>query len=315
MSATDQHDAAEATVASETGSLQVQRKWNTRLRARLPLYCALAGFVGLGAVAGASYASDFISPSGKKVEELLKARLPKTKVTSVNCDKVDGLCEVTAGSNLFYIDRSARYLVIGRVYDMETRQDLTATRLLEMNPDMLLGGSARANAAGAEAGDGETAAFTPKQAALPKGGAGAPAQKVSLAGLPRDGAIVWGKPSGKTVTVFSDFRCGYCRALSNTLAAMNVRVIERPISVFGSRDLANQVYCAKNREKALHDVYAGRTLTGGGSCDTKGLDANEAFARQHGFSGTPVIVREDGAVIEGYRPREFLESWIAGGKA
>ena len=27
------------------------------------------------------------------------------------------------------------------------------------------------------------------------------------------------------------------------------------------------------------------------------------------------VVREDGAVIEGYRPREFLESWIAGGKA
>ena len=33
-----------------------------------------------------------------------------------------------------------------------------------------------------------------------------------------------------TVTVFSDFRCGYCRALSGVLEGMNVRVIERPIS-------------------------------------------------------------------------------------
>ena len=33
---------------------------------------------------------------------------------------VDGLCEVTAGSNLFYVDRTGRYLVIGRVYDMES---------------------------------------------------------------------------------------------------------------------------------------------------------------------------------------------------
>ena len=37
-----------------------------------------------------------------------------------------------------------------------------------------------------------------------------------------------------------------------------------------------------------------------------------SFARKHGFNGTPVIVREDGAVVHGYRPREFLESWLEG---
>ena len=133
--------------------------------------------------------------------------------------------------------------------------------------------------------------------------------------LPATGAIVWGKPSGKTVTVFSDFRCGYCRALSNTLRTMNVRVIERPISVLGSRDLANQVYCAKNREEALHQAYAGEPLRNAGTCDTSGLDANEKFARAHGLSGTPVIVRADGAMIEGYRPKEALAAFIAGGRS
>lgn len=80
--------------------------------------------------------------SSPDVAGLLKTRLPKTEVTGVDCNRIAGLCEVTAKENLFYVDASARYLIIGRVYDMETRQDLTAARLLELNPDMLVGGAA-----------------------------------------------------------------------------------------------------------------------------------------------------------------------------
>ena len=89
-----------------------------------------------------------------------------------------------------------------------------------------------------------------------------------------------------------------------------MRVVERPISVLGSRDLADRVYCSRDREAALHAAYAGETLRAPGSCDTSGLDANEAFAHRHGLNGTPVIVRSDGAVLEGYRPRAFLENWL-----
>src|SRR3546814_7827911 len=81
-----------------------------------------------------------------RVRALVKTRLTKTSVTAIDGGKVGGLCEITAGENLFYVDSGARYLVIGRVYDMQTRQDITAARLLEMNPDMLVGSAARANA-------------------------------------------------------------------------------------------------------------------------------------------------------------------------
>ena len=77
------------------------------------------------------------------IKAALTDRLPKTEITEIDCDKIEGVCEVQARQNLFYIDHSARYLIIGRVYDMETKQDLTAARLLEMNPDMLIGGGAR----------------------------------------------------------------------------------------------------------------------------------------------------------------------------
>jgi hypothetical protein len=49
----------------------------------------------------------------------------------------------------------------------------------------------------------------------------------------------------------------------------------------------------------------------GKPCDTSGLDANEAFAKKHGFGGTPVIVRpSDGAVIEGYRSASDLRKFL-----
>lgn len=260
-------------------------------------------------VAGIALAAD-VGSAESQVQALLKARLPKTAVSAIDCGKIAGLCEITAGENLFYVDTSARYLVIGRVYDMQTRQDITAARLLEMNPDMLVGSSARANAlaAGGEEEAGQQLAAAP--ARLERPASPAKARTLSLSSLPKDGAIVWGNPAGPTITVFSDFRCGYCRALTGVLKDMNVRVVERPISVLGSRDLADRVYCAKNREAALHAAYAGQPIKGEASCNTAGLDANEAFAQRNGLNGTPVIVRSDGAMIEGYRPRAFLEAWL-----
>jgi thiol:disulfide interchange protein DsbC len=140
-----------------------------------------------------------------------------------------------------------------------------------------------------------------------------PATAVSLAGLADNGAIAWGR-GGPRVTVFSDFHCGYCKLLHQQLKAMDVRVIERPISLLGTRMVSNAVICAAEPARALEQAYEGADLPAR-TCDTSGLDANERFARAHGFDGTPVIVREDGAVLHGYRPREVLEAWLAAGRA
>ena len=271
-----------------------------------------AGLVMLGA-AGIALAADAAVSEGK-VRALLKERLPKTAIGSVDCATIGGLCEIVAGDNLFYVDAGARYLVIGRVYDMETRQDITAARLLEMNPDMLVGAAARASSGvGAEELTGNRSAAVPVPAERPP--AAGERRTLSLAALPKDGAIIWGNPAGETVTVFTDFRCGYCRALAQVLRDMKVRVVERPISVLGNRDIADRVYCAKDREAALHAVYAGETLNPAPVCNTSGLDANEAFAARNDLRGTPVIVRRDGAMLEGYRPRAFLEQWLKGAKS
>ncbi|MFD2780353.1 DsbC family protein [Novosphingobium pokkalii] len=240
----------------------------------------------------------------------LTQRLPRTAVTKVDCGQIPGICEVQAGTNLFYIDPSARYLIVGRIYDMETHQDLTAARLLAINPDMLVGA-----AASAKAQETDSAGLAPSrpQSASGAAAAPAPAQKVSLASLPANGAIEWGSgnASAPKVTVFSDFHCGYCRALHQTLKAMGVRVTERPISILGTRAISEAVICSEDKAAAVERAYGDQEVAKR-ACDTSGLDANEAFARAHGFTGTPVLVREDGAVLLGFRPREFLESWLKG---
>ena len=262
------------------------------------------------------------APANSAVAAALKARLPKTEVAKIDCKVLDGLCEVTAGKSIFYVDKSARYLVVGHVYDMETRQDLTSARLLDINPEALLGGGSQH--ADADQDEGNVDALASAQAGrpvardYPTGKPNSPAgagvePSVSLASLPDAGAIKWGS-GGQRVTIFTDFRCGYCRALTNTLETMNVTVIERPISVLGTRALTNRVYCAKDRVRALHAAYAG-DVPPEAKCDTSGLDANEKFARANGFSGTPVIVRSDGAVLHGYRPKEFLVAWLKGAKS
>ena len=286
-----------------------------RLRAfarPVPMFATIAAI----GIAGVALAADVAGTDEAKVTGLLKTRLPKTQITQTNCEKIEGLCEITAGSNLFYVNHGARYLIIGRVYDMETRQDLTAARLLEINPDMLVGGAAKANAAAAGGPEGDEGEVTSAAGGTSRISLPARPAKLNLAGLSTEGAIVWGnKAAQRSVTIFTDFRCGYCRALTNVLRGMDVKVVERPISVLGSRDIADRVYCSKNQEEALHAAYAGEPFKAPAACDTKGLDANERFAQQHGLNATPVIVRSDGAILEGYRPKEFLEAWLKGAKS
>ena len=69
------------------------------------------------------------------VAQALKLRLPKTPIDAISCDTLGPWCEVVSGDTLFYIDETARYLFVGRLYDMEERRDVTASRLLELNPE------------------------------------------------------------------------------------------------------------------------------------------------------------------------------------
>lgn len=67
--------------------------------------------LGLAAVtAQPAWAEDMVSD----VRAALMARLPKTPITGLSCEGFGGLCEVVSGNTLFYVDETARYLVVDR---------------------------------------------------------------------------------------------------------------------------------------------------------------------------------------------------------
>ncbi|WP_422346033.1 DsbC family protein [Parasphingorhabdus sp.] len=286
--------------------------FKTEVRSFKSRAAAITLAVASGGMVSGLVAASFISAPAnataalQDVRTAIELRLPKTPITSLTCKGFGGLCEVVSEKTLFYIDERARYLFVGRLYDMESRADLTAAKLLELNPQLLVAGAAGANARG------PTAARQP---------AGKLASKVPVADLMPSGAVHWGAKSGPKLIVFSDLNCSYCKRLTVELKKAGVRVEERPVSIFGekSRKLAEAVICSRDPAKALHQAYSGDAPKPQNSCDTSGLDANEAFARSHGFSGTPVMVRaSDGAVLEGYRGaaeiRAFLGSNPKGAK-
>jgi thiol:disulfide interchange protein DsbC len=266
---------------------------------------------GAGVVVLAAWGTIAVAQSLSKdaVMQKLKERMPKTEITSVDCEMLGSFCEIVAGNSVFYTDAQARYLIVGRVYDLQERRDLTAARLLDLNPSALLAGAARPSS---EEGEAPAASPSPRGVQRKDGSSPNRSTKVDVSQLSDKGAVRWGSGS-REVTIFTDFRCGYCKLLVRNLEAMNVRVIERPISVLGTRMLSEAVICSSDRRKAMRAAYDGQELASRPGCDTSGLNENERFAAKHGFTGTPVVVRSDGAVSLGYRDRQTLEQWLNGG--
>src|SRR3546814_5226345 len=94
--------------SSDVCSSDLQLRKGLNMKLKVGLVAALL----LGGTATAVYAADRLEPT--RVSALLKTRLPKTQVSQIDCDKVAGLCEVVAGKTLFYVDGTARYLIVDR---------------------------------------------------------------------------------------------------------------------------------------------------------------------------------------------------------
>jgi thiol:disulfide interchange protein DsbC len=247
---------------------------------------ALSGVV----IAGAGMASS----STKDLQAGLQSQFPKTRITQVDCKTVvSGLCEVTAGRNLFYASRDGRYVVVGSVLDLDKKVDLTDERLRQL--------------AAVDGATGKLADSSPAPAAV------GDVRKINV-DLPLANAIVHNPGAPLKVKVFSDFSCGYCRAFFTQLAAdQGIEVTEYPIAVLGedSRKKAIQVLCARDRRSASDAAYAGKPLVSAANCRDAdaAVEQNTSFARAHGVLGTPTIVRADGGVNPGYLDPTALKAF------
>jgi len=125
------------------------------------------------------------------------------------------------------------------------------------------------------------------------------------------------KPSTRSITVFTDISCGYCRRLHaeiDTLLEEGVRVryLLFPRAGLGSqghKDLES-VWCAADPQGAMTNAKAG------GKIDPKScanpIEQHIALAERLGLRGTPLIYTDSGEKIPGYREASALASMVNG---
>lgn len=228
------------------------------------------------------------------LQKTLQAQFPRTSISAVNCrTAVPGLCEVTAGKNLFYATHDGRFVVVGSLLDLQRKVDLTDERLRQLAAlNGVVGSLASAN---------------------PTNSVATPLQHLTV-NLPAANAIVHNPGAPLKIKVFSDFNCGYCRMFFTSLIGdKRFEVTEYPIAILGEDSVtrARAVLCAKDRQAASLAYYTG-SAAAGVACSSAAttVDQNTAFARQHGISGTPTIIRADGAVNAGFLAPSALKDFV-----
>jgi len=129
--------------------------------------------------------------------------------------------------------------------------------------------------------------------------------------LPDSETIIFGdKDAKRTINVFTDVDCYYCRKLHEevdqlTNAGIKVRYVMFPAY---KRDIEKHtsVWCAEDQQKAMTLAKTGQAVPKS-VCETP-IDKTFKLGADLGFRGTPQIVFDNGTVVGGYKPASQIIS-------
>ncbi|HKQ31465.1 MAG TPA: DsbC family protein [Burkholderiales bacterium] len=138
-----------------------------------------------------------------------------------------------------------------------------------------------------------------------------------LNGMSEKNMIVMGpKDAKRTITVFTDVDCGYCRRLQTqdvpelTKQGVKVRYLLYPRTAPGTESYNRSiaVWCAPNRIKAVEEGMAGKSIAMK-TCPNPIADIH-ALGEKLAVSGTPAIFFDDGQRLPGYVPADEMLSML-----
>ena len=131
-----------------------------------------------------------------------------------------------------------------------------------------------------------------------------------------DTIIFANKKAQRTINVFTDVDCYYCRELHKEInqltdAGVKVRYIAYPAY---KRDFKKHVsvWCSKDQQEAMTQAKTGKAVPEQ-VCEAP-VQETFQLGVSLGFRGTPQIVYDDGTIVGGYRPAKQIIQELGLGK-
>lgn len=206
------------------------------------------------------------------IRKEMQRKYPNVTVQSVLPTAYAGLWEIFTGTELFYTDERASYILLGRLVDVATKADISTPRFATLTAikfdDLPLNQAVKT--------------------VIGKG-----TRKLAVFADPNCGY------------------CKRFESDVTTLADTTVYTFLYPILAADSASKAKQVWCSADRVKAWQDwMIRGVPLTATEKCDNP-IEKVTALGQRLGLKVTPVSFFGDGTRLEGAVPKDNLESRIA----
>lgn len=132
--------------------------------------------------------------------------------------------------------------------------------------------------------------------------------------LPLDSAIKTVRGNGKrTLAIFADPNCGYCKRFEKDLAKVNdvtIYTFLYPILSEDSQEKSKAIWCAADKSKAWSDAMLNGAIPAMSKCETP-IAKNLELGRKYRVSGTPTLIFHDGQRVPGQIPLAQLEKMLA----
>ncbi|MBI4695431.1 MAG: DsbC family protein [Gammaproteobacteria bacterium] len=203
----------------------------------------------------------------KRLTARIRSVLPDAKVTSVKPAPIAGLYEIMIGPSLLYMTEDGKFIVKGDIFDVAAKHNVTMSRRAQ-------------------------------------------ARVEGFKSLGPDSMIEFAPASGqakRTLYVFTDIDCGYCRKLHKDIktltdAGIAVRYLAFPRTGLNSESYnkAVAVWCAPDRKQALTDAKNGKTVESK-ECPNPVKD-HFRMGEAMGVHGTPAVYLDTGEELGGYIP-------------
>lgn len=140
--------------------------------------------------------------------------------------------------------------------------------------------------------------------------------RIDFGSLPLADALTEVRGKGtRTLAIFSDPDCPYCRRLEAELRGLDdvtIHTFLMPLASLhpAARGKAVSVWCANDRLASWQALMLRDSLPPQADCPHP-VDRNVALGEQLGINGTPTLIAGDGRVLAGAASREQIEAWLS----